>query len=413
VLAMRDHPIHQSPPRPLLLAGLAAAWLIVAWSPFSGGPRVPSLVLALLGGWWMWRQHATIRQYAAIRRFSMLFLLLWIPILISVPDSLALRGSMNRAVVLPVYYLAGVGMLLSLGAEAPRAWLRAGLAALLAVWIADGYLQYVLGRDLFGFPLTPDGRVTGFFHNNLRLAWFVALLLPVLIAHPRMRSIFAGAVILVAAAVLELLIGTRGALLGVLIVAVGWLARVPLVARLALVAALVAAIAGGTLLSPLSAERLARLEKLANPTFENLDSILSGRMTIWHTAFNMLKAHPVNGVGSGAFAAAYDRYSTIPGDMFKSGGGYEGGPTHAHQMYVSVAAETGLIGLAGLIAAVSLCVLWYYRAPTDTRRRAWPYALGLTAIAFPVQSQPVLFTHWWFPPMLLVVCAFLAELEEP
>lgn len=410
---MHDHPIHQSRPRPLLLAGVAAAWLIVAWSPFSGGPRVPSLVLALLGGWWMYRQRATIRQNTAIRRFSTLFLLLWIPILISVPDSLALRGSINRAVVLPVYYLAGIGILVSLGAGTQRAWLRAGLAALLAVWIADGYLQYVLDRDLFGFPLTPDGRVTGFFRDNLRLSWFVALLLPVLVAHPRVRSIFAGAAVLVAAAVLELLIGTRGALLGVLIVAVGWLARLPIVARLVIVALLGAAITAGTLLSPLSAERLARLEKLTNPTFENLDNILSGRMTIWHTALNMAKGHPVNGVGSGAFATAYDRYSTIPGDMFKSGGGYEGGPTHAHQMYVSVVAETGLIGLAGLMAAVSLCVLWYYRAPAEARQRAWPYALGLTAIAFPVQSQPVLFTHWWFPPMLLVVCVFVAELEEP
>jgi O-antigen ligase len=397
----------------LAIAGLAAAWLIVAWSPYSGGPRVPSLILALLGAWWMYRQRATIWQYTAVRRFSALFLLLWIPILISVPDSLALRGSLNTAAALPAYYLAGVGMLVSLGAGTQRAWLRAGLAALLVVWIADGYLQYVRGRDLLGFPLTPDGRVTGFFADNLRLSWFVVLFLPVLIAYPRMRSIFAGAAVLVAAAILELLIGTRGALLGVLIVAVGWLARVPLVARLTLVAVLGAAIAGGTLLSPLSAERLARLEKLANPTFENLDQILSGRMTIWHTAFNMAKAHPWNGVGSGAFAASYDTYSTLRGDMFKSGGGYEGGPTHAHQMYVSVAAETGLIGLAGLIAAVSLCVLWYYRALEETRRRAWPYGMGLTAIAFPVQSQPVLFTHWWFPPMLLMVCALLAELEEP
>jgi O-antigen ligase len=226
------------------------------------------------------------------------------------------------------------------------------------------------------------------------------------------RSAFAGAAILAAAAILELLIGTRGALLGVIIVAIGWLARVPLVARFVMVAVLGAAIAGGILLSPLSAERLARLEKLTTPTFENLDQILSGRMTIWHTAANMVEAHPWSGVGSGAFAAAYDRYSTRPADMFKSGGGYEGGPTHAHQMYVSVAAETGLPGLAGLIAAMSLCVLWYYRAPVDTRRRAWPYAMGLTAIAFPVQSQPVLFTHWWFPPMLLVTCALLAELED-
>lgn len=389
-----------------------SAFLIVAWSPFTGGARVPSLVLALFGAWHLYAQRATLWQIESVRRWALVFLLLWVPILLSLPDSLDARRSINTAAILPAYFLAGIGMLVALQNAGRRERLRVWIAVLLVVWIADGFVQYLFGRDLLGLPLMPDGRVTGVFGDSLRLSWFVALLLPLLLADPRARPVAIGASLVLAAAILEMLIGTRGALLSVMLVAVGWLARQALAARIGVVVLLAAAIVAGTVLSPLSAERLGRLQLLATPSFENLDNILSGRMTIWQTATNMLAAHPLNGVGSGAFAAAYDRYSTLPGDMFKSGGAYQGGPTHAHQMYISIAAETGLIGLAGIIGIVTLCGVWYYRAPHASRQRAWPWGLGLAAIAFPVQSQPVLFTHWWFPVMLLAFCALLAELDD-
>jgi O-antigen ligase len=323
-----------------------------------------------------------------------------------------MRRSVNTASILPVYFLAGIGILAVLQQRERRDQLRVWLAVLLVLWMADGYVQFLFGHDLLGRSLTPDGRVTGVFNDSLRLSWFVALLLPLLLADARARPVAIGALLVIAAAILEMLIGTRGALLSVLLVAAGWIICLSLATRIGMVALLAIAIGAGTLLSPLSAERLGRLQQLTTPSFENLDNILSGRMTIWRTATNMLAAHPLNGVGGGAFAAAYDRYSTLPGDMFRSGGSYQGGPTHAHQMYISIAAETGLIGLAGVLGVVTLCIVWYYRAARETRLRAWPWGLGLVAIAFPVQSQPVLFTHWWFPVMLLVLCAMLAALSD-
>ncbi len=388
----------------------ASAFLVIAWSPFNGGPRVPSLLLALFGAWQLIAQRALLWRSVPVQRWALVFLLLWVPILLSMPDSLDMRRSVNTASILPVYFLTGVGILAILQQRERRESLRLWLAVLLALWMADGYVQFLFGHDLLGRSLTPDGRVTGVFLDSLRLSWFVALLLPLLLADARARPVVIGAFLVIAAAILEMLIGTRGALLSVLLVAAGWIIRQSLATRLGMVALLALALVAGTLLSPLSAERLGRLQRLATPSFENLDNILSGRMTIWQTAANMLAAHPLNGVGSGAFAAAYDRYSTLADDMFKSGGSYQGGPTHAHQMYISIAAEAGLIGLAGILAVVTLCIVWYTRAPHEARQRAWPWGLGLAAIAFPVQSQPVLFTHWWFPVMLLALCALLAEL---
>jgi O-antigen ligase len=84
---------------------------------------------------------------------------------------------------------------------------------------------------------------------------------------------------------------------------------------------------------------------------------------------------------------------------------------HAHQMYVAIAAETGLVGLLGIVLIIGLGIRWYLPAPQEAKQRAWPYGLGLLIIAFPLNSQPVLFIPWWFPVMLLLFCTMLAALE--
>ena len=65
--------------------GRALALLLVFWSPFSGGPRVFSALLAIMGGWLIYRERATLFAQSAMKRWSIIFLLLWIPLLVSVP----------------------------------------------------------------------------------------------------------------------------------------------------------------------------------------------------------------------------------------------------------------------------------------------------------------------------------------
>jgi O-antigen ligase len=134
-------------------------------------------------------------------------------------------------------------------------------------------------------------------------------------------------------------------------------------------------------------------------------------MIIWETAGEMIKDRPLAGVGAGAFADAYDHYATRPEDPFRRGGSYDGGVYHAHQMYVSIAAESGMIGLAGLLISVTLVIKWFFRASPSLRAAAAPYAASLAVIAFPIQSQPVLYRIWWFPIVLLLLCGLTIALQ--
>jgi hypothetical protein len=81
-------------------------------------------------------------------------------------------------------------------------------------------------------------------------------------------------------------------------------------------------------------------------------------------------------------------------------------------MYVSIAAESGICGLAGIVTTVGLCVAWFLQATEAQRAHAAPYAASLAVIAFPIQSQPVLFTLWWFPVVLLLLCGMLSALSS-
>jgi O-antigen ligase len=395
-------------------AGLGAllGFLIVFWSPLPGGARGPSVLLALLGLWFLARRRGGLFAVRAQRRFGLIFLLLWLPVLMSLPLSLHPRRSLDVAFALPLYYFAGLALIEALRADRPRRWLAVGVAVTLLFWMADGFMQYALGRDLFGIPLSDEGRVVGLFATNLRLGTFAAVLLPLALwlALERHAAFAAGAFALSAATVA--LAGARMNLVMLAVAAGSALFRLPRRWALAMLAAGGVAVVAAGAFSPAMQERAARALALTHSLdFETVNHALSGRGYLWETAARMALDRPLTGVGAGAFNAAYDRYSTRPGDIFASSHPQWEKPYHAHQMYISIAAESGFTGLAAIILAFALVVRWYVRADPARRAQAWPWLAGLLVAVFPINSQPVLYTHWWFAPLLLLLCAGLAALE--
>ena len=396
--------------------GRFLALMIIAWSPFSGGPRLPSLLLALMGVWLLATQGRRLFQSIAIRRWCVIFGLLWLPALLSIPASFVWQRSAGITLVLLVYFLAGLALIQVLRSDQNRAWLIKWLAIVLTVWVVDALIQYALGKDLLLIPISGDGRVVGVFADDLHLSLFLAILLPLLLWQTIRITLIGTLMLCVAAIVLVLLGGSRGALVVVVLAALmaGWRLfgryRLPVFAAAAIIAAGLLILAP----TPVLKERIERSSVPKEMNFDTINHLLSDRLYIWDTAVNMIIDRPLTGVGIGAFADAYDAYSRYPLDMFRHGSPNDQhtGVYHAHQMYVSIGAETGLIGLAAIIAAYIFCVTWYFMATPTRRNLAWPFALSLFVATFPINSQPVLFTHWYFPVLLLLVCAMLAALVD-
>jgi O-antigen ligase len=397
--------------------GAFLALLIIVFLPNYGiektgpNPVVPAFLLSLFGIRLVWRERLALFTGSAQRRWLMVFPLLLVPVLLSAPGSLNTRVSLSIAMVLVLYFFTGVALVRALRSAPEREWLVKWVSIVLIVWVFDALVQYQFGRDLLGVEISSNGRVLGPFADNTRLPFFLALLLPVLLAWLMPRGMAVTLTGFAVTAGVAMLSGVRAVLVFLMVVTVGLFQRMPGRRRRWLVVLLLIVLTGtAVMLSPVLQGRFARLTALQNPTFETADRFLSGRLIIADVAMNMVADRPLTGVGAGAFQAAYRRYSTLPGDRFLR---ENNRVYHAHQLYIGLAAETGLIGLMAFIVIIVLSARWYHSAPQAQRHMAWPFALGLMVYIFPINSQPVLYQQWLFPVLLLLLAAMLAALEAP
>ncbi len=395
--------------------GVFLALMILAVMPnfglkYGASPALPAGLLALLGGWLVWKQRAAVFAAASTRRLTIVFALLLVPVLISIPASYKPGYSISVAGALVLYYFSGLALVRVLHGDAERAWLAKWILFVLAFWVADSVIQYLFGTDLFGIKRTGEMRVLGPFKDTLRQPMLIALFLPVALWVLLRKGTLPAVLFFIVAAFIATLGGARTVVVMLAIVAAGFYLKLPrwrFKIPVALLAGAIVLAAMG--LAPAMKERMNRLGEIREIKFETLDYLLSNRATIWETAGHMLLAHPLTGVGAGAFAKAYDDHATRPNDIYRGGNVKV---FHAHQEYLAKAAETGLPGLIGLIVAIGLCVKWHRSATPERREQAWPYALGLGVYFFPLNSQaPLYHGNWLFPAILLLFAALLAALD--
>lgn len=98
------------------------------------------------------------------------------------------------------------------------------------------------------------------------------------------------------------------------------------------------------------------------------------RMATWQAAWGMFQSYPVLGVGAGNFDAAYPNYRLSA---------WPQPPGHAHNYYLNVLAEMGVIGLAGYLAFVAGCFALVVTGAARHRGRTARYPPGEAAPILP------------------------------
>lgn len=94
----------------------------------------------------------------------------------------------------------------------------------------------------------------------------------------------------------------------------------------------------------------------------------SGRLDIWTVGWRMVEAYPATGVGVGNFANSTIDYVFAPGSLPHSYFIVDQ-PKAAHNMYLEVLAEVGVIGLGLFLATIGFLLSCAARAATQFRRR--------------------------------------------
>lgn len=420
-------------PKALTLTCVGLAILMIFWSPFSGGARLPTLLLAITGVVALLQSRFALYQTVAIQRWTIVFLLLWLPMLTSLLQAYALPATLRAIGWFGLMYPAGVALIIGLHSPYNRNLFARALCWILALWLLDSAVQYVRGVDLIGVPKSVDGRITGMF-RDLHQGILMLSLLPVafyfLWAHAsdcvvgwRDPARYAWALLLLVGVVVALS-GARGYVyLYTLMLCLGvwrhWQTSQTIHEQaqpkfhwrlwgLPLLLPITVVLISSSLNPQLAKYKLQNTQAITaqqQTTFDRVNHALSYRLHLWETGWHMWQSSPWTGIGSGNFKQAYAHFASRADDPFVRS------PTHTHNIYVEWLAETGLSGGLALLAIGVYCVRWFKQAQAQAQQQAWPYGLALSALFFPLNTTQPMLVPWWFPVLLLLVCGLLASLS--
>ncbi len=359
----------------------------------------------------------TLWRESRLRHTGLLFLCIWLPQLLALPDAANFGRSLDTVAAYPHFFFAGVYILRALQDRQTRERLETAISIIITVWIADALLQYLAGADLFGYPYRP-GQLTGMFYPKISLGHLLAVLAPVYFETVRQRCRNRPWPWLLAALLLfavVLLSGRRVAWLMAGISFCGYilyLYRIHAVSLRTITLALaIGVLGGGALLATnaVVARRSAALLGLFSGNARAMDQATSHRLPIWRTALHIASSHWINGVGPRGFRYVFREYADRDNFYLRNG---RDGQTHPHQLVLEVATETGGIGLIGLI-----CFWWFFVAASWRRLQVVPASApwliaGLVAW-WPLNAHMAFYGSYWSSVCWWVLLPLLALPETP
>lgn len=134
--------------------------------------------------------------------------------------------------------------------------------------------------------------------------------------------------------------------------------------------------------------------RLQTISSEIQDGNLNNRSDIWRAAINVNGDHFFAGVGSGAFPQAITKYYPYP--------------IVAHNMFISVLVETGMVGLLLFLAIILLCIYSSFKISSFTSR-----TLLVSCIVLLIGTSALSWEHrksTWIVLSLMMSCGYIGKL---
>jgi O-antigen ligase len=359
--------------------------------------NIPVMVMALLGIRRLISDSKTVFASPQVRLFTGLFLALWLPQLLSLPDAVSLEHTAGTALPYLRFLFMGIYVLTDPGLASRLPQLQKAIFWIAVFWSVDAVIQYVAGVNLFGYPYE-TGHITGMFYPDNTITHVLAALSPLYFETLREYSRrFPAAWLLILPLFAVVLLGGRRAAWIMLAISVcgylyylyrytdSWAVSRKRIALAALSCLLL--FAALILSTPTLQERLVTTAGLFSLDYELTDQATARRLPIWMTAIEVIKHNPINGIGPRGFRHVYRDYST-PDNYF-----HEIGTTHPHQLVLEIAAECGLFGIAGLLFFVYL--FWTRLLTPALKPVVIPAALAILIIMFPFSAGLAFYGSYW------------------
>jgi O-antigen ligase len=291
------------------------------------------------------------------------------------------------------------------------------IAAVLAFWVLDAWMQMLTGWSLRGHA-EPE-RISGIFGaDDPKLGPTLAVLSPyaLWVARERWqrRGLIVGLLLLLGPVLLS---GSRAAWLCFALVVLVFLWREagsPLRFIVACALAAMVLLAAGGIAWKTSARFDARMQRtlaVLGGHEQDLNEAMTGRLDIWHNSLAMIAAHPLTGVGVRDFRYAYPQFAPANDHFMVAENCGDGvGACHPHQLVLEILSETGIVGLLLWLTGLSIAVQAWRRVGRQARSMAFPVTLSLGVMLFPINTHLAFYSAWWgllFAWLLGLWCAAL------
>ena len=316
------------------------------------------------------QEEAPLPRYLIVGAFALLLAMIL---------STATASSVNASIKELIKWIEFVAVLL-LGAKYLRT--RRQIWTLVVIMCLAGISQAFYGYTQDFFNLGPQSfirngglRVYGTFNQPNPYAGYINMSLPItlslmLLGRNWATRILAGVAALILGAAEYLTLSNGGeiaiSVAVLLILIVGFpqlrkLAAIGGVAALGLIAALIAGVIPLRLTKPILSKLGLIAISFTSPSSQNYST--AERLAHWLAGIDMFSDHPFIGVGIGNYGTVYARYHV---------GIFVNSLDHAHNYYINISAETGVIGLTVfvfLIAAIFVAGTHAYKVVNQSYKR--------------------------------------------
>ena len=398
-------------------------WLVLLYlvlAPFKTLYEGPMGVMAIVGLLLMLLSPRAMLQVPGVRLLLGLGLLIWVPMVLSLPDAVEQGRAMSTALTFSRFLFAGVFIGLAMSEARARHRLLMVAGGVLAFWAVDATIQLLAGKNLLGNPMS-SGRVTGVYYPNITLGHAIATMSPILLFWLGRMSATRGTwwmLLSVPLALTVFMSGSRVAwmmfALSLLLMAGYWImiaghAAWKRVASVVLVAVL---LVGGFLATqPQVQQRVRDVAGLLSGDEAQIHRATSLRWEIWKVAAKVFSDHWVNGIGPRGFRYIFAEYAA-PGDPRVNPETHVE-VAHPHQLTLEVAVETGSIGLLGYLAFLIVFMRAVWSAGLERLREAWPWAAAAFISFFPLNAGHAFYGAKWGCIVWWLTALAAAYLSQP
>ena len=144
------------------------------------------------------------------------------------------------------------------------------------------------------------------------------------------------------------------------------------------------------------------LVRLASVAAPGCDRAFATRLEIWGAALRLVAEHPLLGVGLGNFRLAYGDLMIRDLPLISDGGSFTV-PPGAHNLFLQLAVEVGLIGASAFawLLVVAFSRAWQARRSIDRRVRIWSAGLAVGLLVLLVHTVIDVIIYQGFVAILL------------